>query len=81
VVFAVICLMIVLTGGGNLLQGRLGYQNYKGFSVFAPFAILVGALGLALAVLRLAFFEPRDKTHSRNTNRPTGPTHSHRKHR
>ena len=52
VVFAVICLMIVLTGAGNLLQGRLGYQNYKGFSVFAPFAILVGALGLALAVLR-----------------------------
>ncbi len=81
VVFAVICLMIVLTGAGNLLQGRLDYQNYKGFSVFAPFAVLVGTLGLVLAILRPAFFEPRDKNHSRSTNRHTGPTHSHRKRR
>jgi hypothetical protein len=81
VVFAVICLMVVLTGAGNMVQGRMDYQNYKGFSVFAPFGILVGALGLILAIWRPAFFAPAQKDHHRDANRPDSPKHSQRKRR
>jgi hypothetical protein len=78
VLFGLICLIVVLTGAGNLLQGRLGYQNYKGFSVFAPFAILVGALGLVIAILRPAFFAS-EKGHRRNRTRTSKPASSTRK--
>ena len=81
IVFAVICLLIILTGAGNLFQGRLEYHNYKGFSVFAPFAILVGFLGLVLVIARPAFFSSSDKKRNRSSAQPTSPTHAHRKRR
>jgi hypothetical protein len=37
-------------GMGHLLLGHLEYQNWWGSYVFAPFAIVVGALGLFVAI-------------------------------
>jgi hypothetical protein len=81
VVFAVICLLIVLTGAGNLLKGHLDYRNYKGFYVFAPFAVLVGCLGLVLAIWRPKLFADQAKRRGRVGTRPTGPSHRSRKRR
>jgi hypothetical protein len=47
-----VCVTIILLGAGNLLNGRLGYFNYKGFYVFAPFAIFAGLLG-SIAAFRV----------------------------
>jgi len=82
VIFAVICVMIVLTGAGHLLHGRIVYQGSRGFWVFAPFAILIGALGFVLAIWRPTLFAPTQKKEDRrSSNRPTAPKHSHRKRR
>jgi hypothetical protein len=78
-IFALICLMITLTGAGNLLHGRMDYQNYKGFPAFAPFAILLGALGLVAVIWRPATFTPDPKKNHRSPDKPPSPTHSHRK--
>jgi hypothetical protein len=36
--------MILMTGVGAMAVGSLHYTNYWGEAVFAPFAMLVGAL-------------------------------------
>ena len=43
-------LALVLAGVHALLSGNLGYHNYWGGTVFAPFAIAIGVLLLLLAV-------------------------------
>jgi hypothetical protein len=43
-------LALVLGGTHALLSGDLGYHNYWGGTVFAPFAIAIGVLLLLLAV-------------------------------
>jgi hypothetical protein len=78
VLFGLVCVLIVLTGLGNLLNRRLEYQNYKGFAVFAPFAILIGCLGLTLVILRPRFFVDSEKKPDHHS---TSPSHRQRKRR
>jgi hypothetical protein len=78
ILIAIICIVIILIGVGNLLNGRLEYRNYKGFFVFAPFAILVGALGL-VAVFRLKSPSSSAKKRGRIRGWPTQRTRDHRK--
>jgi hypothetical protein len=74
--FGLICLLIALTGVGNLFRHRLTYLNYKGFEVFAPFAIVVGCLGMAIAIWKPTFFaDSREK----QEHQPISPTHGRRK--
>ena len=42
--------LIALLGIMTLANGNLHYANWWGGAVFAPFAILVGALGVAVAL-------------------------------
>jgi hypothetical protein len=78
ILIAIICVAIILIGVGNLLNGRLEYRNYKGLHVFAPFAILVGSLGL-IAALRPKSASAEAKKGRRIRGWPTGRTHDHRK--
>ena len=48
--FVLSALLVISTGVATLAKGRLGYYNYWGLAVFAPFAIVVG-LGFLLVVL------------------------------
>jgi CDP-diglyceride synthetase len=41
--------MVMALGVVTLLQGKLHYQNWWHAPVFAPFAVIVGALGLFVA--------------------------------
>jgi len=77
-VFGLICALIFLTGIGNLLRHRLDYLNYKGFAVFSPFAILVGGLGLAVAISKPQLFIKSDEKHETSS---ISPTHGRRKRR
>lgn len=45
-------LMIIATGALVLVQGRLHYRNPWGLPVFAPFALIIGAL-FAISAIRL----------------------------
>ena len=81
VIFAVICLLIVLTGAGNLLKGHPDYRSYKGLYVFAPFAVLVDCLGLVLTIWRPKFFADQAKKRGRAGRRPTRSSHGSRKRR
>jgi hypothetical protein len=81
ILFAVLFLLIVLTGAGNLLKGRIDYRNYKGFWVFAPLAILIGLLGVVVVIRRSKTFADSEKKPGRGEGLPTGPSHSRRKRR
>ncbi|HEX9199179.1 MAG TPA: hypothetical protein VF865_06445 [Acidobacteriaceae bacterium] len=60
-VFGVICLTLFAAGLGDLLFGQHGSQTPSGLSALAPFAVVIGALGLAAAVWRSEFFVPVEK--------------------
>jgi Ni,Fe-hydrogenase I cytochrome b subunit len=47
--FAFIGLMLIGSGSLTLLSGKLHYRNYWHAPVFAPFAILVGMIAIAVA--------------------------------
>lgn len=42
-------------GAVTLLQGRFHYENWWHAPVFAPFALLVGALAIFVAIKRKSF--------------------------
>src|SRR5271170_2371485 len=56
IALAVVCIVILLLGVGTFFQGNIGYRNWWGGVVFAPFAIIVGGLGLFVAGFRPKFF-------------------------
>jgi hypothetical protein len=62
IIFALICLLIILTGLSALTTGHLDYLNWRGIIVFAPFAIIVGSLGLTVAAFKPQFFQSTKKT-------------------
>ncbi|HTS12714.1 MAG TPA: hypothetical protein VMH00_11400 [Candidatus Limnocylindrales bacterium] len=41
---------IIASGAAALLQGMLHYENYWHAAVFAPFAIVIGALAVFVAI-------------------------------
>jgi hypothetical protein len=45
-IFLMLGLLVIATATATLLGGRLGYYNYLRLPVFAPFAIVVGAVFL-----------------------------------
>jgi hypothetical protein len=73
------CFLILMLGMGTLFQGNVGYRNWWGGVVFAPFAILVGGLGLFIAGFKPKFFSGPDKKKSRIRGWPTGRARYYRK--
>jgi uncharacterized membrane protein YfcA len=71
VAVALISALIVLLGAGNFFRGHIGYRNWWGGVVFAPFAIIGGSLGLFVAGFRPKFFLS-EKKKSRIRGWPTG---------
>jgi hypothetical protein len=51
-IFAMLSLLVISTGMATLAKGRLGYYNYRGLTVYAPFAIVVGLRFLLVALMR-----------------------------
>src|SRR5437899_3537113 len=75
-----VCFLILMLGVGTLFQGNVGYRNWWGGVVFAPFAIFVGGLGLFYrAGFRPKFFSGPDKKKSRIRGWPTGRARYYRK--
>src|SRR5437899_10546629 len=74
-----VCFLILMLGVGTLFQGNVGYRNWWGGVVFAPFAIFVGGLGLFIAGFRPKFFSGPDKKKSRIRGWPTGRARYYRK--
>ena len=80
IAFALVCFLILTLGVGTLFQGNIGYRNWWGGVVFAPFAVLIGALGLFVAGVRPRLFSGTDtKTKSRIRGWPTGQARYYRK--
>jgi hypothetical protein len=66
IAIALTSFLILMLGVGSLFQGKIGYWNWWGGVVFAPYAILIGALGLFIAGFRSkAFLRKEPKTKSR----------------
>jgi hypothetical protein len=72
IAMAFVCLLILILGAATLFQGNIGYRNWWGGVVFAPFAIIVGGLGLFIAGFRPKFFSGTAKEKSRIRGWPTG---------
>ena len=73
-VFGVISFVIVLLGVGHLVRGQLGYQNWWGGYVFAPFAIIIGVGGLLIAAFSTkVFLRVKRKVHAFEVGPPGGP--------
>jgi hypothetical protein len=67
-----------MLGVGTLFQGHMGYRNWWGGIVFAPFAILIGGLGLFAVVFKpRAFSETKKKSRIRGW--PTGRGRNYRR--
>ncbi len=79
IAMAVICFVILVLGVGTLFQGNIGYRNWWGGVVFAPFATIVGGLGLFIAGFRPKFFSDTAKKKSRIRGWPTGRARYYRK--
>jgi len=79
IALAVVCIVILLLGVGTFFQGNIGYRNWWGGVVFAPFAIIVGGLGLFVAGFRPKFFSGTAKKRSRIRGWPTGRARYYRK--
>ena len=62
IIFALVCLLIILKGLSALANGHLVYQNWRGFIVFAPFAIIIGSLGLTVVAFKPQIFQSTKKT-------------------
>ena len=48
-------IVIISLGSRTLTQGKLHYSNWWGGAVFAPFAIIVGAMVVVVAIRWKAF--------------------------
>jgi hypothetical protein len=71
--FTVFSLVIILFGAGSLFRGHIGYRNWWGGVVFAPFAIIIGTLCLFIAGFRPKLFSnTSSKKKSRIRGWPTG---------
>jgi hypothetical protein len=46
--YALFGIMVIAGGVATITFGRLYYHNYRGDNIFAPFAILIGALALVI---------------------------------
>jgi hypothetical protein len=46
-----VSILLLCLGVSTLLKGQLHYANYWGGAVFAPFAILIGVLGIYVAIV------------------------------
>jgi hypothetical protein len=46
-----VSMLILCLALGTILKGRLQYSNYWGGAVFAPFALLIGALGMVASIM------------------------------
>jgi hypothetical protein len=80
IAFALVCFLSFMLGVGTLLQKNIGYRNWWGGVVFAPFAILIGAQGLFIAGFRPRLFSGTDmKTKTRIRGWPTGRVRYYRK--
>jgi hypothetical protein len=65
--------LIILFGAGSLFRGHIGYRNWWGGVVFAPFAIIIGTLCLFIAGFRPKLFSnTSSKKKSRIRGWPTG---------
>ena len=69
---ALISLLIVMLGVGTLFHGEIEYHNWWGGIVFAPFAIVIGSLGLLIAAFRPNVFLETSKKKSRFRGWPKG---------
>jgi hypothetical protein len=49
---ALLGLLIMSDGVRNLLMGRLEYPNSYRAAVFAPFAVVIGALAIVVAIVQ-----------------------------
>jgi hypothetical protein len=79
VALALSSFLIVLLGAGSLFQGHIGYRNWWGGVVFAPFTIIIGALGLLIAGFRPKFFSNTAKKKSRIRGWPTARARYYRR--
>jgi len=52
IAFGCIGFVILVTGISTLARGRLHYPNYWGGAVFAPFAVIVGALTIIVMIAK-----------------------------
>jgi hypothetical protein len=71
-ILALISFFIVMLGGATLFHGKLEYYNWWGGIIFAPFAIIVGSLGLGVAAFKPGVFEETAKRKSRFRGWPKG---------
>jgi hypothetical protein len=69
---ALISFLIVMLGVATLFQGKIEYYNWWGGIVFAPFAIMIGFLGLVIAAFKPKIFVETAKKKSRFRGWPKG---------
>jgi hypothetical protein len=72
VIIALISLVIVMFGAATFFHGGIDYPNSWGGVVFAPFAIVIGSLGLIVATLKPKVFAQTPKKKSRFRGWPKG---------
>jgi uncharacterized membrane protein len=71
-ILALISFLIVMLGAATLFHGKLEYYNWWGGMIFAPFAIVIGSLGFAIAVFKPNVLEETAKKKSRFRGWPKG---------
>jgi CDP-diglyceride synthetase len=47
----VVSVLVLCLGVTTLLKGKLQYSNYWSGAVFAPFAVLIGVLGILAGII------------------------------
>ena len=72
VLLALVSLTILALGSGTLVRGGLHYQNWWGGTMFAPFAIVIGGLGLFIAAFAPKAFAEKATRRSRTRGWPAG---------
>jgi hypothetical protein len=71
-ILALISFLIVMLGAATLFHGKLEYYNWWGGIIFAPFAIIIGSLGLVIAAFKPKVFEETAERKSRFRGWPKG---------
>ena len=71
-ILASISLLIIMLGIATLLHGKIEYSNWWGGIVFAPFAIIIGSLGLLIAAFKPTVFLQTEKKKRRFRGWPRG---------
>jgi hypothetical protein len=71
-ILALISFLIVMLGAATLFHGKIEYYNWWSGIVFAPFAIIIGSLGLAIAALKPKIVLETTKKKSRFRGWPKG---------